>query len=59
MKECLVENRRMKIVLDKSSSLARIINTIVENGGIITKINMEEASLEDVFLELTGKRLRD
>ncbi len=59
VKECLVEDRRMKVVLDKSSSLARIINSIVENGGIITKINMEDASLEDVFLELTGKRLRD
>lgn len=59
VKECLVEDRKMKVVLDKSSSLARIINSIVENGGIITKINMEDASLEDVFLELTGKRLRD
>ncbi len=59
VKECLVEDRRMKVVLDKNSSLARIINCIVENGGIITKINMEDASLEDVFLELTGKKLRD
>lgn len=59
VKECLLQEGRMKVILDKSSSLARIINSIVENGGIITKINMEDASLEDVFLGLTGKKLRD
>lgn len=59
VKECLLQEGRMKVILDKSSSLARIINSIVENGGIITRINMEDASLEDVFLGLTGKKLRD
>ncbi len=59
VKECLIQKGKMKVILDKSSSLARIINSIVENGGIITKINMEDASLEDVFLGLTGKKLRD
>lgn len=59
VKECLLQKGKMKVILDKSSSLARIINSIVENGGIITKINMEDASLEDVFLGLTGKKLRD
>lgn len=59
VKECLLQKGTMKVILDKSSSLSRIINSIVENGGIITKINMEDASLEDVFLGLTGKKLRD
>lgn len=59
VKECLVQENKMKVVLDKSSSLARVINSVVENGGVITKINMEDASLEDVFLGLTGKKLRD
>ena len=32
----------------------------MENGGInIKKIRYEEAKLEDVFLSLTGKSLRD
>jgi len=45
--------------LDKSSYISKVINAISERGGIITKINMQEASLEDVFLSLTGKTLRD
>ncbi len=59
IKECIVQENSMKVILERSSSIARVIGCIVENGGIITKINMEDASLEDVFLGLTGKKLRD
>lgn len=59
VKECLIIENKMKVIVEKGCSLARIINCIVENGGVITKINMEDASLEDVFLGLTGKKLRD
>lgn len=59
VKECLLMENKMKVILEKSSSIARVINAIVENGGVITKINMEDTSLEDVFLTLTGKKLRD
>jgi ABC-2 type transport system ATP-binding protein len=59
VKDCLIIENKMKVILEKSSSIARIINAIVENGGVITKINMEDTSLEDVFLTLTGKKLRD
>jgi ABC-2 type transport system ATP-binding protein len=59
VKECLIIENKMKVMMEKNSNISRIINTIVENGGIITKINMEDTSLEDVFLTLTGKKLRD
>lgn len=59
VKECFVTENKMKVVLEKTSSLARIINAVVDNSGVITRINMEDASLEDVFLTLTGKKLRD
>ena len=59
IKDCIVQDNKMKVILERSSSIARVIACIVENGGIITKINMEDASLEDVFLSLTGKKLRD
>ena len=59
VKECLLIENKMKVIMEKNISISRIINTIVENDGVITKINMEDTSLEDVFLTLTGKKLRD
>jgi linearmycin/streptolysin S transport system ATP-binding protein len=47
------------IVRDARSSLAEIVNTIVEAGAEITGIEIEEPNLEAVFLHLTGKALRD
>jgi ABC-2 type transport system ATP-binding protein len=57
--ECTLSGSLMTVVLEKSSEVSKIINTVTDKGGIITKINMEEATLEDVFLTLTGKTLRD
>ncbi|MFZ5986158.1 MAG: ABC transporter ATP-binding protein [Bacillota bacterium] len=59
IKECTLSGNRITAILDKSSSISRVINAVTEKGGMITKINMEEATLEDVFLTLTGKKLRD
>lgn len=59
VKECTVSGSKMTVVLDKSSSISRVINAVSDKGGVITKINMEDATLEDVFLTLTGKTLRD
>lgn len=47
------------IVRDARSSIAEIVNTIVETGAEITGIEIEEPNLEAVFLHLTGKALRD
>jgi len=59
VRECNILGNKMTVVFDKSNSIAKIINVVSDRGGIITKINMQEANLEDVFLTLTGKTLRD
>jgi len=59
VRECNILGNKMTVVFDKSNSIAKIINVVTDRGGIITKINMQEANLEDVFLTLTGKTLRD
>lgn len=59
VKECTVEGSKISVVLGKSSDVSKVINAVAEKGGIIAKINMEEGTLEDVFLTLTGKTLRD
>jgi ABC-2 type transport system ATP-binding protein len=59
VKECSLSGMKLTVVFEKSSNISKIINTITDKGGIITKINMQEATLEDVFLALTGKTLRD
>jgi ABC-2 type transport system ATP-binding protein len=59
VKECTVEGNKITVIIGKSSDVSKIINAVTEKGGVITKINMEEGTLEDVFLTLTGKTLRD
>lgn len=59
VKECRLSGNRMTVVFDKSSGIAKIMNAISDKGGMITKVNMQEANLEDVFLTLTGRTLRD
>lgn len=59
VKECNLSGNVMIVALDKGSSISKVINAITQNGGAITKIHVEEATLEDVFLTLTGKKLRD
>lgn len=59
VKECTLLGKKMTVVIDKSNSIAKIINAVSNAGGVITKINMQETNLEGVFLTLTGKTLRD
>jgi ABC-2 type transport system ATP-binding protein len=59
VKECTLDGNRMIVVLSKSSDVSKVINAVTDKGGIIERINMEQATLEDVFLTLTGKTLRD
>lgn len=58
-KECTLSGNTLTVVMDKSSSISRVLNAITEKGGVIIKVNMQDATLEDVFLTLTGKTLRD
>jgi len=59
VKECSLCDNKITLVLEKTCNISKIINVITKNDGIIVKINMEEGTLEDVFLSLTGKKLRD
>ncbi len=59
VKECTLQGNAMTVVFDRSSNISKVLNAITEKGGVISKIGMQEATLEDVFLALTGKKLRD
>ncbi len=49
----------LKISARGSEGFDRIIDTIRLDGGNITMINTNEPTLEDVFLSVTGKAMRD
>jgi len=49
----------LKISARGSNGLDRIIDTIRANGGNIATLNTTEPTLEDVFLSVTGKEMRD
>ena len=49
----------LKISARGSDGLDRIIDTIRANGGNIASFNTTEPTLEDVFLSVTGKEMRD
>ena len=49
----------LKISVKGGDGLDRIIDTIRYGGGNITVINTNEPTLEDVFLSVTGKAMRD
>jgi ABC-2 type transport system ATP-binding protein len=59
VKECSLAGNLMTVVLDRASSIARVLAAIADNNGSIGRVSMQEATLEDVFLALTGKKLRD
>ncbi|MDQ7842538.1 MAG: ATP-binding cassette domain-containing protein [Armatimonadota bacterium] len=44
---------------DSASALPRAVDTITRSGGQVRYLQMVETSLEDVFIALTGRRLRD
>ena len=49
----------LKISAKGSEGLDRIIDMIRQEGGNIASINTNEPTLEDVFLSVTGKQMRD
>ena len=53
------ENTCISLVVDEDFSLSNAISLIEYDKGSISEINYENPSLEDVFLNLTGKNLRD
>jgi ABC-2 type transport system ATP-binding protein len=49
----------LKISVKDNSAIETIVGTIARDGGKIDAINTLEPSLEDVFLTVTGKEIRD
>jgi ABC-2 type transport system ATP-binding protein len=47
------------VVSDADSALPSVISTAVASGTTVRSVAVEEPDLETVFLQLTGKRLRD
>lgn len=60
IKDCSVEGKILKVISEKNSkSLSKVIDIINNTDSEILSINVEKPTLEDVFLTLTGKKLRD
>ena len=53
------ENQYKISTLKNSNLLTKVIETILTNGGEINNIENSRPTLENVFLALTGKKLRD
>ena len=50
----------MQCIYSKDKNiLQKLVNTIFNNGGVIESIKNESPTLENVFLNLTGKRLKN
>lgn len=59
VKKTLIDGNRLTVISEyDSGNLDRIITVIKENGGVLG-IQSDTPDLEDVFLTLTGKQLRD
>jgi ABC-2 type transport system ATP-binding protein len=53
------DSNSLKISVRGSDGFDRALDTIRVNGGIISGLNTSEPTLEDVFLSVTGKQMRD
>ncbi|MBC7081370.1 MAG: ABC transporter ATP-binding protein [Thermoplasmatales archaeon] len=49
----------LRVILKKYEDVAEIIDFLKNNGASVTHMHTEKPTLEDVFLYMTGKRLRD
>ena len=60
VKDVIIQNNEVKCYYSKNINiLQKLINTISNHSGVIENIKNEVPTLENVFLTLTGKRLRD
>jgi ABC-2 type transport system ATP-binding protein len=49
----------LKVSARGDNAIGQVVDAIVKEGGDIAMINSQEPSLEDVFLTVTGKNMRD
>lgn len=60
VKECFCEDGLITVFIDENVfEIQNLVSLLAQKGKKIKKFNVEEASLEEVFLSLTGKKLRD
>lgn len=60
VKSCEQEDNRLHIIMEKEQVyLTSLIESIVADGAQIKAMDLEKPNLETVFLQLTGKKLRD
>ena len=60
VKDCTVDGKSITVVSNKNSrNLSRIIDAINNCENEILNVNVAKITLEDVFLTLTGRKLRD
>jgi ABC-2 type transport system ATP-binding protein len=58
--DCQLSGSRLTVVSGKNTrNLSSIIECIFNNQSEIISLNMEKPTLENVFLTLTGRSLRD
>lgn len=53
------DNNNLNIIIDNDIAISTIINLLNENNIIYDSLNISTPTLNDVFLEITGKELRD
>lgn len=53
------KNEEVSLTINSEFKLAKVLSLLEKNNIDIKKISYEEPKLEDVFLSLTGKNLRD
>lgn len=54
-----VDETRLKIHAKGAEPMGRVLSTVIEQGGKIRSVMNLEPTLEDVFLHLTGREVRD
>lgn len=54
-----ISNQEIKCCLKDTNILPKLINTIYNHGGIIESIQNESPTLETIFLNLTGEKLKN
>jgi len=60
VKDCIIEGNNITVVSNKNSrNLSRVIDAINSSEVEILSVNVDKTTLEDVFLTLTGRKLRD
>jgi len=53
------EAGRLRVTAQGTSAIREVIDTLEREGGVVKRANTLEPSLEDVFLHLTGMKIRD